>query len=178
MLEFLKEKIAGRVVERQLKEQSFGLNAFTGFFKDSYTFFVAMPEEDKDFTYSLSVLNFLAENKKSSMVLARDFKISLLPQKYRGRTVEYSEKDVTKWKLPSKRLVNKLSGMQFNVSIDLNRKDNLFHSFSVNVVKARLKIGFAKSESDKFYNLQIINHEDNPEISYENFLNCLKMFQD
>jgi hypothetical protein len=67
--------------------------------------------------------------------------------------------------------------VQFNVSIDLNRKDNLFHSYSVCVVKTRLKIGFVKNDSDKFYNLQIINHEDNPEISYENFLNCLKMFQ-
>jgi hypothetical protein len=66
--------------------------------------------------------------------------------------------------------------MQFNVSIDLNRKENLFHSYSANLVKAPLKVGFAKSDADKFYNLQVINGEDNPQISYENFLNCLKMF--
>jgi hypothetical protein len=177
MFEFLMEKIAEKVVDKQLAHQSFEQNTFTGFLQNSYTFFVAMPEEDRDFTYSLSVLNFLAELKKSSMVLARDFKISLLPQKFKSRIIEYSERDITKWKLPSKRLLEKLNEVQFNVSIDLNRKDNLFHSYSISVVKTRLKIGFVKNDSDKFYNLQIINHEDNPEISYENFLNCLKMFQ-
>ena len=177
MFEFLKEKIAEKVIDKQLEHQSFEQNTFTGFLKNSYTFFVAMPEEDRDFTYSLSVLDFLAELKKSSMILARDFKISLLPQKFRSRTIEYSERDITKWKLPSKRLLERLNEVQFNVSIDLNRKDNLFHSYSISIVKTRLKIGFVKNDSDKFYNLQIINHEDNPEISYENFLNCLKMFQ-
>lgn len=178
MFEFLKEKIAEKVVDKQLAVQGFEQNTFTGFLKNSYTFFVSMPEEDRDFTYSLSVLNFLAEQKKSSMILVRDFKVSLLPHKYRSRAIEYSERDITKWKLPSKRLLEKLNEVQFNVSMDLNRKDSLFHSYSVGIVKARLKIGFVKSDSDKFYNLQIINHEDNPEISYENFLNCLKMFQD
>ena len=178
MFEFLKEKIAEKVIAKQLKDQNFEQHTFTGFFKSSYTFFVAMPEEDRDFTYSLPILNFLAENKKSAMILTRDFKVSLLPQRFKSKAIEYSEKDITKWKLPARQLIDKLSEMQFNVSIDLNRKDSLFHSYIANIVKTPLKIGFVKSDSDKFYNFQIINHEDNPEISYQNFLNCLKMFQD
>jgi len=178
MLEFLKEKIAGKVIEKQLKDQSFEPHTFTGFIKSSYSFFVAMPEDDRDFTYSLSVLNFLAENKKSAMILARDFKVSLLPQKFKARAIEYSEKDVTKWKLPAKRLIEKVSEMPYNALIDLNRRNSLFHNYIANIVKAPLKIGFVKSDSDKFYNFQVINHGDNPEISYRNFLNCLKMFQD
>lgn len=176
MIDFFKHKIAERVVERQLKEQHFERHIFTDFFGKAFTFFVAMPEEDRDFTYALSVLNFLAENKKSAMVMTKDFKVSLLPQKFRGRAIEYSEKDITKWKLPSKKLIDKLIEMQFNVSIDLNRQENLFYSYAANLVHAPLKIGFAKPDSDKYYNLQIINEEENPEISYENFLNCLKMF--
>jgi hypothetical protein len=176
MLDFLKNKIAEKVVEKRLNDIHFEPHTFTDFFGRAYTFFVAMPDEDKDFTYSLAVLNYLADHKKSSMVLTRDFKVSLLPQKYRGRAIEYSEKDINQWKLPSKRLSDKLSEMQFNVSIDLNRKENLFYSFSSNLVKAPLRIGFAKTDADKFYNLQVINGEDNPQISYENFLNCLKMF--
>ncbi len=137
-----------------------------------------MPEDDRDFTYSLSVLNFLAENKKSAMILARDFKVSLLPQKFKVRAISYSEKEITKWKLPTRHLIEKVSEMPFNVAIDLNRKDSLFHNYIANIVKAPLKIGFVKNDSDKFYNFQVINHGDNPEISYQNFLNCLKMFQD
>jgi hypothetical protein len=178
MLEFLKEKIAGKVIEKRLRDQSFESHTFTGFFNSSYSFFVAMPEDDRDFTYSLSVLNFLAENKKSAMILVRDFKVSLLPQRFKARAIEYSEKDITNWKLPARRLIEKVTEMQFNASIDLNRKDNLFHSYIANIIKAPLKIGFVKNGSDKFYNFQIINHGDNPEISYQNFLNCLKMFQD
>jgi len=176
MFDFLKNKIAEIIVDKQLKEQHFEPHTFTDFFSKAFTFFIAMPEDDRDFTYSLTVLNFLADYKKSAMVMTKDFKVSLLPQKYRGRAIEYSDRDISKWKLPSKRLADKLSEMQFNVSIDLNRKENLFYSYSSNLVQAPLKIGFAKPDADKFYNLQIINEEDNPEISYENFLNCLRMF--
>jgi len=176
MLDFLKHKIAEILVDKQLKKQQFEPHTFTDFFDKAFTFFIAMPEDERDFTYSLIILNFLADYKKSAMVMTKDFKVSLLPQKFRGRAIEYSEKDITKLKLPSKRLADKLSEMQFNASIDLNRKENLFYSYSSNIVQAPLKIGFAKPDSDKFYNLQIKNEEDNPEISYENFLNCLKMF--
>lgn len=178
MLEFLKEKIAGKVIERHLKDQGFAPNTFRSFIKSSYSFFVEMPEDDRDFTYSLSVLNFLSENKKNAMILARDFKVSLLPQKFKARAIAYSEKDIKKWKLPSRNLIEKVSQMPFNAAIDLNRKDSLFHNYIVNIVKAPIKIGFVKSDSDKFYNFQVINHGDSPEISYQNFLNCLKMFQD
>ncbi len=176
MLDFIKNKIAGKVIDKQLKEQHFERHAFTDFLNKAFTFFVAMPEDDRDFTYSLQILNFLADMKKSAMVMTKDFKVSLLPQKFRGRAVEYNQKDINQWNLPGRKLADKLSEMQFNVSIDLNRKENLFYSYSSNLVQAPMKIGFAKEDSDKFYNLQIINHQDNPEISYENFLNCLKMF--
>jgi hypothetical protein len=176
MLDFIKNKIAEKVVEKQLKAQHFEPHTFTGFFNKAFTFFIAMPDDDRDFNYSLTVLNFLADNKKSAMIMTKDYKVSLLPQKFRGRAVEYSIKDINKWNLPARKLADKLSEMQFNVSIDLNRKENLFYSYSSNLVQAPLKIGFAKPDSDKFYNLQVINHEENQEVSYENFLNCLKMF--
>ena len=177
MFGFIKEKIAGIVVQKQLKNKHLDSHIFTGFFDKAFTFFVAMPEDDHDFNHSLVVLNFLTENKKSVMVLTRDFKVSLLPPKYRAKTIEYNFKDISKLYLPSKRLMDKLTEMQFNASIDLNRKHNLFYSLSANLVQAPLRIGFTKTDSDKFYNLQVANGEDNPEISYKNFLNCLQMFQ-
>jgi len=177
MFDSIKEKIAEFIVEKQLKNKQEGSHTFTGFFGKAFTFFVAMPEDDHDFTHSLVVLNFLTENKKSVMVLTRDFKVSLLPPKYRTKAIEYNFKDISKLYLPSKKLSDKLTEMQFNASIDLNRKENLFYSLSANLVQAPVRIGFAKPDSDKFYNLQVVNGEDNPEISYKNFLNCLQMFQ-
>jgi hypothetical protein len=176
MLDFIKNKIAEKVVDKQLKDQQFERHTFTDFFNRAFTFFIVMPEDDRDFNHSFTVLNFLADYKKSAVVMTKDFKVSLLPQKFRGRAVEYSLKDINKWKLPSKKLADKLGNMQFNVAIDLNREENLFFSYALNLVQAPLRIGFAKPDSDKFYNLQILNHENNPEISYGNLLNCFKMF--
>jgi hypothetical protein len=45
-------------------------------------------------------------------------------------------------------------------------------------MSAAVSIGFANSFADKVYNIQIVNSETNPKISYENLLNCLKMLQD
>jgi hypothetical protein len=177
MFGLIKDKIAAFVVQRQLKYKQLGSHIFTDFFAKAFTFFVAMPEDDHDFNHSLVVLNFLAENKKSVIILTRDFKVSLLPAKYRAKTIEYNFKDISKLYLPSKRLIDKLTELQFNASIDLNRKENLFYSLSANLVQAPVRIGFTKPDSDKFYNLQVVNGEDNPEISYKNFLNCLQMFQ-
>ena len=177
MIDLIKDKIAGFIVERQLKNKQMDSHLFTDFFSKAFTFFVAMPEDDHDFNHSLVVLNFLSDNKKSIIVLTRDFKVSLLPAKFRAKTIEYNFKDISKLYLPSKRLMDKLTEMQFNASIDLNRKENLFFSLSANLVQAPLRIGFAKADSDRFYNLQVVNGEENPEISYKNFLNCLQMFQ-
>jgi hypothetical protein len=177
MFDFLKEKVAGKLIESKLKNKNLKPHPFTDFFSRSYTFFIAMPEDDHDFTHSLIVLNFLADNKKSAMILTKDYKVSLLPQRFRGRAVGFNFRDITKLNLPSKELIYKLSEMQFNVSIDLNRKENLFCSYSANLVEAPLRIGFAKADADKFYNFQIINRQEDSEISYKNFLNCLQMFQ-
>jgi hypothetical protein len=178
MIEFIKDKIAERYVEKHLKEKHSEPHSFTNLLAKAFTYFIVMPAEDRDFTYSLQVLNFLASGNKSAMVLTRDFKVSLLPQKFKARAIGYSDKDITTLHLPSREFVNKLNEMQFNVAIDLNREENLFCSFALNMVHAPVRIGFAKNDSDKFYNLQVVNREDNSEISYKNLLNCLKMFQE
>ena len=66
--------------------------------------------------------------------------------------------------------------MRFDGVIDLNIKDELFYSFASNLVNAKIRIGFSKKGSDKFYNFQVANKDIDPVKSYNNFLNCLKMF--
>jgi hypothetical protein len=43
-------------------------------------------------------------------------------------------------------------------------------------VPSKVRIGFKRKGSDKYYNLQIANNEEKAENSYNNYLNCLKMF--
>ncbi|MCK5455784.1 MAG: hypothetical protein KAI45_01580 [Melioribacteraceae bacterium] len=59
--------------------------------------------------------------------------------------------------------------------IDLNRDVDIFSSALANVPLSDFRIGFVKKDSDSFYNFQIPN-EINPEKSYRNLLNSLRMF--
>jgi ADP-heptose:LPS heptosyltransferase len=90
--------------------------------------------------------------------------------------VEIGITEINKLDLPNHKLINKLVELKFDGVIDLNRTDNLFYSYVTNLVTAKLRIGFAKKGADYFYNFQIAQNEFDSEKSYNNFLNCLKMF--
>ena len=88
----------------------------------------------------------------------------------------YEIRDISKIKLPTKKLLSKLSEKNFDVVVDLNRKENLFYSYAVSQVKSQLKIGFEKKDSDKFYNFQVSYKGKEPEEAYKYLVNCLQMF--
>ena len=176
MIDLIKEKTARYFISRKLKNVVLDQQPFEAALKHSGAFLVLMPEDEKDFRTSFLVLDYLEQLNKTIKVLTRDFKISLLPAKYRNKTVEIGIADINKLNLPNNKLVNRLEEMRFDGVIDLNRMDNLFYSYITNLVKAKLRIGFVKKGSDNYYNFQIANDEVDPEKSYNNFLNCLKMF--
>ena len=99
-----------------------------------------------------------------------------MPAKFRNKAMEFGVADLNRLDLPGHKLIVKLSDMRFDGVIDLNRKEELFYSFASNLVNAKIRIGFSKKGADKFYNFQIANNEIESEKSYNNFLNCLKMF--
>ena len=176
MINYIKEKIAYFIIDKRLKNNNSSGRSFSNFLNKTFTFLVIMPEEEKDFQKSMEVLKYLDEKGKNITIFSYDFRRSLINQKFRPATIEYGLIDRTKLGLPSKRVAGELEKKEFNAVIDLNRKYNLFCSFSANLVKSPLRISFRKKDSDKFYNIQITDNEDNSEISYKNFLNCLQMF--
>jgi len=176
MIGQLKDKLAGLLVKNKLKDFEIAEHNFRDFFKRSFDFFVAMPENDSDFHQSLPILNYLDEHRKSVTVFTHDYKVNLLPAKFRQKAIGYTIDDLNKLKLPSKQISNKLEQMRFQAVIDLNRQENLFCSYVVNLLKAPYKLGFVKGEPDKFYNIQVINRSPDAENSYKNLLNCLEMF--
>lgn len=176
MIELIKDKIAGFVVSGKLKEHENSLQSFHNIFSRSFTYFVVMPEDETDFNHSFEVLHYLDTNKKTPIAFTFEFKVSLLPQKFRARAIGYKLTDVSKLKLPSHSLVKKLNEVNANVVLDLNRKDSIFNSYASNLVKAPVRIGYLKNNSDKYYNLQLNIDEESPEISYKKLLNCLQMF--
>lgn len=176
MIEYLKQKTAKFLVNKKLQHGRSENISFSAAFKRSFYFLVVLPDDEKDFHASLQVLRFLDENKKSFQVLTRDYRVSLLPQIYRTRAIEVGIAELTKLDLPNRKLTAKLESMRYDTVIDLNRSEVLFAIYILKSIPAKVRIGFKKKGSDKYYNLQLQNIEEKPEKSYNNFLNCLKMF--
>jgi predicted Zn-ribbon and HTH transcriptional regulator len=176
MIDKIKENISRVLISRKLKNIVLNEQDFSETLKRAGSFLILMPEYEKDFRASFIVLDHLDHLNKSLKILTRDYRISLMPAKFRNRAIEFGIADLNKLNLPGNKLIEKLSEMKFDGVMDLNIKDDLFYSYASNVVNARIRIGFAKRGSDKYYNFQIATNDTDSEKSYNNFLNCLKMF--
>ena len=172
----IKEKAAKFIINQKLKEHKFDELDFSRIFKRSYSYLVIMPKDEKDFFHAVEVLKFLKESKKNVIALTNDFRVSLLPASFKVNAVGYGINDRTKLELPTKKFLTRLKKMQFDVVIDTNRQEVLFYNFIANFVNSPVRIGFSIKDADKYFNLQIVNSKSEPEISYQNLLNCLKMF--
>jgi hypothetical protein len=176
MIEAIKEQAARYILKKKTTKMGFDQRSFSSVFQKSFSFLVLMPAEDRDFRLSTPVLEYLKEKKKNTVVLTNDYRISLLPNYFKVNAVEHGIKDMTKLKLPSRNIINKLKNMRFDVIIDLNRQEEIFYTFITKALSVPVKIGFVNSDSDNYFNMQIANSRNEPEISYNNLLNCLKMF--
>ena len=176
MIEHIKTKIAGRVVNKTLNNKSVPNRSFKNLLRNCSSFLVIMPEAEDDFQKGKQVIDFLDKHKKIVTILTFDFRRNEFMQRHYREIIEYGLVDYSWLNLPSKRLADILKSKEFDAVIDLNRGENIFCSFAANLVQSSLIVGFTKSNSDKYYNIQLNDNEDNSEISYKNFINCLQMF--
>jgi hypothetical protein len=176
MISAIKERAAKFILNKSRAKEQFSQRNFTGIFDKVYSFLVLMPADDKDFRLSFPALDYLKEQKKTVFVMTNEFRISLLPAYFKTNSIGHGIKDATKLNLPAKNILNKLEKMRFDVIMNLNRKDSVFYSYIAKTISAQVKIGFVSSESDSYFNLQVANYQGDPEVSYNNLLNCLKMF--
>lgn len=172
----IKEKAAEFIINLKLRDHKFDELEFSRVFNRSYSYLVLMPKDNTDFRHAVEVLNFLREAKKNVIALTNDFRVSLLPTAFKVSAVEHGINDKTKLDLPSKKFLNRLKKMQFDVVIDTNRQPVLYYNFIANFVNSPVRIGFSGKNADQYFNLQIVNNKNESENSYQNLLNCLKMF--
>jgi len=176
MFDSIKLKLARIIVNNKTKHLQLKGNTFNNLLNHSNKFLILMPESESNFHFAIEVLNFLENLDKETVVFAQDYRVTLLPQKYRPSAIGFNPAEINKFKLPAADLEGRFRVLQFDAVIDLEKDENLFNSLLASLVKANIKIGFKKPNSDKYYSLQINNTEDNPEIIYKNLLNCLQMF--
>ncbi len=135
-----------------------------------------MPKEDGDFYHALTLLKFYLIHKKRITLFLPDHKYNLIPEKEKYRYISFLPQQITKLFLPDKNLIERLQERVFDALIDLNRSEDVFYSAISSIVKAKLKAGFVKGNSERYYNLLFQNKITDPESSYRNLLNSLQMF--
>ena len=176
MFDSIKNKIVNIIVNNKLKHLRTDKQSFKNLYKNTAQFLVLMPENESHFHYALNIIKTLSDEGKMVTLITHDYRVNTLPQKFRQGIIDYGIDDLSKLNLPNKKFEQKLKECRFTAVLDLNKEENLFNSLIANLVQSQVRIGFRKRNSDKYYNLQVANSDDNPEIFYKNFLNCLQMF--
>lgn len=176
MFSALKNRLAKFIVKRKYVGKNPPQISFNNFITNSVYYFVIMPEDSHDFENCLSILKFFDTNKKNVTVFIPEKNKNLVPGSAKFKFVTYNESDLTKLGIPNHVFVKRLRKKDFDLVIDLNLNDNILASAVTNIVSSNFRVGFVKTDSDKYYNLQFNKEQNNSEISYKNLLNSLGMF--
>lgn len=176
MFNSVKNKISNYLAKKKYLKGSVESINFNGFFNNSDSFLLLMPNEDNDFSASLLIYNFLRQlNKKITVLVPVKF-FSKVPSSKEVKIIQYSIEDISKFNLPSDVLANKLTKNKYDIVFDLERIENLFYSSLTNVTESKYKVGFKKEKLNEYYNILISNKDDRSEKCYNNMIEAIKMF--
>ena len=157
------------------KKQSSEKN-FQRFFSESKQILIILPTSQNAMVdEAIEIVRFLAIHKKELFIIQSKDQFSYLPNDFKYSSLIIHDEDKTKIGLPNKELISRIKKHTFDLVIDLNRDTDIFSSAMANIPLSDFRIGFVKENADYFYNFQIPN-EINPEKSYRNLLNSLRMF--
>jgi len=169
MFDNLKLKIAEYIVKNKFARKQKSGKDFQKFLTDANKVLIILPKSANDIvTEAIEIIRFLAIHKKELYIIHTKEQQIYLPTDFKYASLIVSPEDKTKMGLPNKTLIGKIKKHSFDLVFDLNREVDLF-SVSLS------NIPLLKKNSDYFYNFQIPN-EINPEKSYRNLLNSLRMF--
>jgi len=176
MFNNLKTKLAHFAIKRKYLKKESGLITFNDFIQSTNKYLVLMPERESDFFGCFDIISYFRINQKKVTIFLSAKRRNLIPKLNKYEFILYDEGDISKLGLPNAQYAKILRNNVFDVAVDLNRETNLLCSAVTNMVGAKYRLGFTKENSDKYYNLQLVNNKINSEISYRNLLNSLQMF--
>ncbi len=175
MIAAVKKAISEFILFRKIKNTASAQVNFNKFFTDSKKVLVLTSNDENEFHFIHEVIDFLRTGRKDISVLMPDYKLNNFSNKDRLDIYTFTLNDISKLGLPVKRLMEVIATKKWDVIIDLNRGESIFHGAITGLTMAPFKIGFTKRNADRYYNFQL-RQEINPKISYGNLLNSLRMF--
>jgi hypothetical protein len=149
---------------------------FNGILSNSSTFFIIMPNDPVEFSKSSVLINFLLENCKVVTVLLHESKSNLISEKENVSIIKFMDETKSRLNLPVKPFVKMLQNKEFDVVMDLNRSSDVFLTAVANIVKASVKVGFEQPKTEDYYDIRIVNSNQDYDLIYTNYINFLKMF--
>lgn len=176
MFEELKRKYAHFVIRRKyLKKQNESLE-FNKAVSNAKEFLIIMPESEIDFANSFEIIRYLQIHKKELTLFLSESSHKELPNEKDFKFISFHPDQISKFFLPRKSLLPRISNKKFDVVIDLNRNENTFFSAINCIASSGLKVGFRKNRSEEYYNLLFNSKQTEPLAAYSKFLEHLRMF--
>ena len=176
MFDKVKKQISKFIVNRNYLKKSKQIINFNTFMTNSIDFLFLMPNDDSDFRNCFDLIKYFVIHKKNVTIFLPEYKYNIIPQKEKYKIITYNIQEVTKFGLPTNSLIENLKRKSFDVVVDLNRGDDILYAAIINIVEADYKVGFSKSNSDNYYNFQVLGNESNSEDAYRKLMESLLMF--
>ena len=176
MFEKLKLTLAHFFAKRMYLKHDMEPIVFNKIISGAIDFFIILPEDDSDFHFSLELIHYLYANNKAVTIFTMKHKYSLIPEKEKYKSILFSAFEKNRLNLPKKELVKRLKTQKYDVTLDLNRKGNIFYGAVANIVNSQVKISFIKEGMEAYYNFLYTDKQNSPEISFRNLINYLQMF--
>lgn len=140
---------------------------------------VLLPESEVGASSVDAVLKFFRQRFHTNRVLlvARKEIVPSLPQFQGFDLLTYTSDDLNPWFVPRPELLRKLKKSTFDVAFDLNIGFELPSAFLCRESHAPLRVSFAKTHADDFYNFQVRTAQTHSVLqAYVKLLKCVEMF--
>jgi len=176
MITNTKKKLAEYYLKKKFSRKQNSEKNFQKFFSGSKKILILLPTTKTSLVEEvIEIIRLFAIHKKELFIIQSKDQFSYLPNDFKYSSIIINDEDKTAIGLPNKELIKRVKKHTFDMVVDLNRDADLFSIAMANIPLSDFRIGFIKKDSDYYYNFQIPN-EINPEKSYRNLLNSLRMF--
>ncbi|MCL4510767.1 MAG: hypothetical protein M1470_06830 [Bacteroidetes bacterium] len=150
---------------------------FNDAIKTSETAIFLMPRMSMEFYLARSVVESFMRYFRRGVLLVTENMRELAT--YRSEVIVVSQADESWLKLPKHELISRLRHENFDIAFDLTFSDDVFMSYLCRKSEAKMSVGFSKTNSDHFYDLQIrMPGNGDMKRAYESLTNTIKMFKE
>ena len=177
--ESFRRSIGMRVTRFRFRKNRDEVISFSGVLSDAHRALLIMPLRHPEPLPVVTVIELLRKRfpEKGLTVVTWGPSLELMQMLPHSQFIRILETEITSFYLPRREILERIEKSAYDIAIDLNLDLVLPSGYICRESNARVRIGFAGSQSDLFYNFQI---RRNPSAGrrdvYDRLAACLAMF--